>query len=239
MYNNIVIIGGGGAIGSAFTQQVACHYASAKIHAFSRQPEAPQFTNVIPCPIDYTREESLAEAAHIASRSEPVDLVFIATGLLHQDDLMPEKSLKQLSAEQLSTVFAVNTILPALLIKHFVPHLSRNQQSVIAALSARVGSITDNRLGGWYAYRASKAGLNMIIKCAAIEARRLNKLAVIVGLHPGTVKSPLSQPFQANVPRDKLFTPDESAQCLLSTIKGLNAAHSGKCFAWNGEEIAP
>ena len=111
--------------------------------------------------------------------------------------------------------------------------------SIFAALSARVGSISDNQLGGWYAYRASKAALNMIIKTAAIEVRRRNPHAIVVGLHPGTVDSDLSKPFQGNVPEGKLFTPDFAAGKLLTVLEGLAPAQTGRCFGWDGEEILP
>ena len=113
------------------------------------------------------------------------------------------------------------------------------EESIFAALSARVGSISDNQLGGWYSYRASKAALNMIIKNIAIEISRVNKKAIIVGLHPGTVDSNLSKPFQGNVPYGKLFTPEYSTQKLVEVLKSLTSKQSGKCFAWDGKEILP
>ena len=123
--------------------------------------------------------------------------------------------------------------------KHFLPKLNRENLSIFAAISARVGSISDNYLGGWYAYRASKSALNMIIKNAAIEIGRRNKNAVIVGLHPGTVDSKLSKPFQGNIPHNKLFTPEYSAKKLLEVISTLKPWQSGKCWAWDGTEVDP
>ena len=166
-------------------------------------------------------------------------MVIVATGILHDGELMPEKSQKELSAEKFHRLFEINTIVPALVAKHFIPKLNREKRSVFAALSARVGSISDNQLGGWYAYRASKAALNMIIKNAAIEISRRNKKAIIVGLHPGTVDSNLSKPFQGNVPDGKLFTPKYSVQKLLVILTTLTSKQSGKCFAWDGKEILP
>lgn len=123
--------------------------------------------------------------------------------------------------------------------KHFIPKLAKDTKSVFAAISARVGSISDNQLGGWYAYRASKAALNMFIKTASVETKRLNPNAVIVGVHPGTVDSHLSEPFQARVPQGKLFTPEYSAEKLIEVFDSLNMEDSGKCFAWDGKEIIP
>ena len=123
--------------------------------------------------------------------------------------------------------------------KYFLPKLNREKRSIFAALSARVGSISDNQLGGWYSYRASKAALNMVIKNIAIEISRFNKKAIIVGLHPGTVDSNLSKPFQVNVPYGKLFTPEFSTQKLVEVLRSLTSKQSGKCFAWDGQEILP
>jgi NAD(P)-dependent dehydrogenase (short-subunit alcohol dehydrogenase family) len=166
-------------------------------------------------------------------------MVIVATGILYENKIMPEKSLRDLSAEKFLRLFEVNTILPALVLKHFIPRLNRENRSVFAALSARVGSISDNKLGGWYAYRASKVALNMIIKNAAIEIHRKNKQAIIVGLHPGTVDSNLSKPFQSNVPDGKLFTPDYSVKMLLEVLSNLTSESSGRCFSWEGKEVEP
>ena len=239
MFHNIAIIGSGGAIGSAFVKQLANTHPLATIHTFSRAGTESPFSNVLAHQIDYENESSIKESARIASESAPLDLVIVTTGILHNDTNMPEKSLQELSAEKFRKLFEANSILPALIGKHFLPTLNKTTPSLFAVLSARVGSISDNRLGGWYAYRASKAALNMIIKNAAIETRRRNKQAIVVSLHPGTVDSDLSKPFQANVPEGKLFTPDFSAQKLLHVLENLNPEQSGKCFAWDGQEIEP
>lgn len=227
---NIAVIGASGAIGSAFIKLLSEKYPNAGLHAFSRSGEHR---------IDYSSEESFAAAADTASKDRPLDMVIVANGMLQDGDIIPEKSLRELSAEKFQRVFEANTITPALVAKYFLPKLNKNQTSIFAALSARVGSISDNRLGGWYAYRASKAALNMIIKNAAIEIGKRNEHAIIVGLHPGTVDSNLSKPFQGNVPDGKLFTPEYSAQKLLCVLEKLTPDHSGKCFAWDGEEISP
>lgn len=230
MVKNIAVIGASGAIGGAFSKLLAQKYPDAVQYAFSRTGEHR---------IDYTSEKSIAAAAELASQNGSLDLVIVATGLLHEGEIMPEKSLKELSAEKFYRLFEVNTITPALIAKYFLPKLNRDQPSVFASLSARVGSVSDNRLGGWYAYRASKAALNMIIKSAAIETGRRNKQAIIVGLHPGTVDSALSKPFQSNVADGKLFTPDYSAGKLLDVLESLTPEQTGKCFAWDGQEVVP
>ena len=137
----------------------------------------------------------------------------------------------------METAFRVNTIGPALVAKHFLPLLASDAKSVFAALSARVGSIDDNELGGWYAYRASKAALNMVIKTLSIELARRNPRALCVGLHPGTVDSRLSKPFQGGVPEGKLFQPAAAARALLTVLDGLSSGDSGALFAWDGTRI--
>ena len=239
MVRNIAVIGGSGAIGSAMVRLLASRYDAARITAFSRSAMKPALSNVTCHRLDYQDEDALAESAAIAANGTSLDLVFVATGILHEGQMMPEKAMKEVSAASLHRLFEVNTILPALFLKHFSPLLNRDQQSVFACLSARVGSISDNRLGGWHAYRASKAALNMIIKNAAIETARRNKQAVIVGMHPGTVDSGLSAPFQRSVPEGQLFSPEKSAAHMLSVLETLSPEQSGGCFAWDRQEIAP
>ena len=239
MINNIVIVGASGAIGSSFTLQLSVSYPNATIHAFSQQQPEKVLPNVTYHQINYRDETSIEESALTASKDAKLDMVIVATGILHDGELLPEKSLKDLSAEKFQYLFEANTILPSLIAKHFLPKLNRDSQSIFAALSARVGSISDNYLGGWYAYRASKAALNMIIKNAAIEIGRSNKKSVIVGLHPGTVDSNLSSPFQGSIPDRKLFTPEYSVQKLLQVLTTLTSEQSGKCFAWDGTEVKP
>lgn len=237
--SNIVVIGGSGAIGSSFVEKLSISFDKASIFAFSSNKSLRSSQSITYNYINYRNEYSIEKAALIASEKSPVDLVIIATGILHYGEIMPEKSLRDLSLEKFHLLFEANTILPALIMKHFIPRLNRRAKSVFAALSARVGSISDNKLGGWYSYRASKSALNMVIKNAAIETSRNNKNAVIVGLHPGTVDSQLSKPFQSNVPEKKLFTPDYSAKKMLEVLEKLAPKDTGKCFDWDGKEVAP
>ncbi|WP_293884379.1 SDR family NAD(P)-dependent oxidoreductase [Sphingomonas sp.] len=175
-------------------------------------------------------------AAAIKARPEPIRLIFVATGLLSSEDIAPEKSLRDLDAGTLATLFAINTIGPALVAKHFLPLLPRHGKSMFAALSARVGSIGDNQLGGWYGYRASKTALNQIIHTAAIELARSRLEAVCVTLHPGTVATRLSQPFaKSGLP---VQSPAEAAGRLLSAVAGLCAEDTGGFFDHRGERIA-
>tara|TARA_Y100001970_G_C14214457_1_gene848819 strand:- start:1590 stop:2309 length:720 start_codon:yes stop_codon:yes gene_type:complete len=239
MANNIVIFGGSGAIGSSFTINLHYSYPNANINVFSRHKPEKLFPDVTYHNIDYHDEKSIIESALIASKDKPLDMVIVATGILHEGNLTPEKSINDLSEEKLNRLFAINTIIPLLIAKHFLPKLNRENRSIFATLSARVGSISENKLGGWYSYRASKAALNMVIKNLAIEISRRNKKAIIVGLHPGTVDSKLSKPFQKNIPFGKLFTPKYSTQKLMEVLRSLTPKQSGKCFAWDGKEILP
>ena len=227
---NIAVIGSSGGIGKAFVDVLSKQYPHATLYPFSRTGEYR---------IDYENEDSIAQAANVASNSGPLDLVVLTNGMLHSQEIMPEKSIKEISREKFHQLFEVNTIVPALIAKHFLPHLNRESKAIFAALSARVGSISDNKLGGWYSYRASKAALNMIIKNAAIEISRRNKNTIIVGLHPGTVDTNLSRPFHNNIPMKQILTPHESATKLLAVLASLKPDQSGKCFAWDGEEILP
>ncbi|MCY4305431.1 MAG: SDR family oxidoreductase [Aestuariivita sp.] len=227
---NIAIIGASGALGHAFKTVLSQKYPNTSLFAFSRNGEYK---------IEYSNENSIAEAAERAAKEKLLDIVIVANGILHDSKVKPEKSLRDLSAEKFHRVFEVNTVTPALIAKYFLPKLNNKRRSIFAALSARVGSVSDNRYGGWYAYRVSKAGLNMIIKNAAIEVGRRNKFAIIVGLHPGTVDSRLSKPFQANVADGKLFTPEHSAAKLLKVLEDLNPEQTGRCFAWDGTEVFP
>lgn len=189
--------------------------------------------------IDITSETSIEEAAGLLRDKAPYSTILITSGLLHDSSVSPEKALRELDQQSLMRLFAVNAVGPALVAKHFVPLLPKHGRCIFAALSARVGSIGDNRLGGWYGYRASKAALNMYIKTLAIELARTRPEAICVALHPGTVDTDLSKPFQKAVPSNRLFSPDQSAAHLLGVLDQLTPDQSGRCFAWDGAEINP
>jgi NAD(P)-dependent dehydrogenase (short-subunit alcohol dehydrogenase family) len=229
MPQSAIIIGSSGGIGGAVTALLgeACEYAP--VLGLSRRSGD----------FDYLDEASIAAAAKNCANHPAPGLIFIGTGLLHDVSKRPERSYRELDVAWMAQNFAINTIGPALIAKHFLPLLAKDQHCVIAFLSARVGSIGDNKLGGWHSYRASKAALNMLIRNIAVELGRSHKLAICVGLHPGTVATPLSAPFQAGVAKGKLFDTRVSAAHLLSVISTLTPEDSGKCFAWDGSEIQP
>ena len=233
---HVAVIGAAGGIGRAFVEALAADAAVARVHACSRRPIATT-GKVTAHALDLEDETSIAAAAE-AMGEQPLDLVVVATGVLHDAaGLRPEKTWRHLDAAQLQRAFAINAIGPALVAKHLLPRLRRDEKAVFAALSARVGSIEDNRFGGWYAYRASKAALNQLLKTLAIELARKQPRAVCVGLHPGTTDTDLSRPFQANVPEDKLFSPDFAVARMLAVIDGLGPEDSGGLFAWDGARI--
>lgn len=189
--------------------------------------------------IDLTDETSIAAAAARLASGPPIDQLVVASGILNGAAAAPEKSLAALSAGGLAEYFAVNAIGPALALKHLAPLLPRDSRAVVAMLSARVGSISDNRLGGWYGYRASKAALNQIVRTAAIELARTRPQAICVALHPGTVDTALSRPFQRGVAPGRLFTSADSAARLIGVIDALTAADSGTIVDFAGMPIAP
>lgn len=187
--------------------------------------------------IDLIDEATIAAAAARVAAGPAPTLVVVATGLLYEGERGPEKALRDLDPEWLLRSYAVNAVGPALVMKHFVPLLPKTGEPKLAVLSARVGSIGDNLLGGWWGYRMAKAALNMAVKNAAIEAKRRSERSIVVGLHPGTVDTGLSRPFQGNVPAAQLFKPDRAAVQLLDVLDGLKPKDTGKLFAWDGAEI--
>lgn len=219
-----LVIGARGAIGAALLEQLQADPRCAKTLGLHRH-SAPA--------LDLLDETGVAAAARQLADQGPFQLIINAAGRLHGPGLMPEKKLSDLRLEPLQAIFAANTFGPALLLHHFSPLLDR-QCGRLVMLSAKVGSIGDNRLGGWYAYRASKAALNMLIRTAAIELRRSHPGAVIAALHPGTVASPLSAPFRGG----ELGRPPATAAAeLLGVVDRLQAADSGGFFSYRGEPL--
>ncbi len=220
-----VVVGASGGIGAAVAAGLGADGRYAAVHAWSRSQTG----------FDLEDEASIARAATGLAASSPT-LVFVATGVLHHG-FEPERSYRAMTAEHLLRDYRINTVGPALVAKHLLPLMPRDRRAVFAVLSARVGSIGDNRLGGWHSYRASKAALNMLLRNLAVELARTHPQAIVAGLHPGTVDSALSAPFQRGVKPDRLFTPEHSAERLLAVVDGLEPADSGGVFAWDGQRI--
>lgn len=229
------IFGASGGIGAALVLALA--ERGCAVWAGSRSGAVPVHPLVTPFAFDLEDERSIAGAAAGMAADLP-DLVIAASGVLTlPDGAGPERSLRAMDGAAMARMFALNTIGPAMIAKAMLPLMPRGRRSVFAALSARVGSIGDNRLGGWHSYRASKAALNMLLKNFALEMARTHPQAVIAGLHPGTVETGLSAPFRKNLPDGQLTTPAESAAHLLAVLDGLTPDDSGGVFDWRGVRI--
>ena len=224
-----VVVGATGGIGSALVAALIAQGRYARVVGFGRSTQPA---------LDLTDEATIAAAAaSLAASDNAICLVIDATGILSGDGVEAEKSWRALDPVQMARAFAINAIGPALLMKHFLPLLPREQRAVFATLSAKVGSIGDNQLGGWYSYRASKAALNQLVRTAGIELRRRSPQAICVALHPGTVDTGLSRPFART--GLQIHSPDEAAQHLLAVIDGLTAADSGGFLDWHGQALPP
>lgn len=235
MNGSAVVIGATGGIGRAMVEWIVSGGAFETVWAVSRS--GADVAGAQGLVADLEDEAGLASAAERIGQGVAPTLIVLATGVLH-DGFQPERSLRQLDADHMLRDYRINAVGPALAAKHLLPLMPRDRRAVFAALSARVGSIGDNRLGGWHAYRASKAALNMILRNLAIEMARSHPQAVIAGLHPGTVDTGLSAPFQKGVAEGRLFTADHSAERLLAMLSALTPADSGGVFAWDGARVA-
>ncbi|MDQ7733137.1 SDR family NAD(P)-dependent oxidoreductase [Halomonas sp. SpR1] len=233
-----LVIGASGGIGSAVIQQLLSSSQVGHIIAVSRQPsriDNPRLTHLM---LDVSQEQD-RHALKKELAAQPIHFFFNAIGILHDDtqQLFPEKHLDQLSEENLAKTMYINAFVPILLLAALKDSFKGSHPAVIASLSARVGSIEDNQLGGWYSYRASKAAHNMLFKTASIELKRLNKQSTVLCLHPGTTDTALSKPFQARVSDDKLFTPAFVAEQLLAVIAQRTPDDSGTFWAWDSKPI--
>ena len=220
-----LVVGASGGIGSAVEALLRDDPRAGAVSGLGRRSDPG---------LDLTDEPSIAAAAQALSIADGIDLVFDATGALSIDGVGPEKTLRALDHAAMARQFAVNAIGPALLIKHFLPLMPRDRRAVFVTLSARVGSIGDNSLGGWISYRASKAALNQIVRTAAIEAARTHPQAVIAALHPGTVATRLSAAFSRG---HTVFDPEDAAERLLAVVDGLEPPASGGFFAYDGSVV--
>lgn len=243
---NVLIVGANRGIGLGWVKyllQNACvkqiyatHRASATAELLAVAQSEPDRLTLIP--MDITDEDQIIQGlAQIRQSSDRLHLVIYCVGFLHDGSIQPEKSLQQLQADPLLRYFQVNSIGAALLAKHLLPLLKHGDRSIFASISAKIGSIGDNQLGGWYGYRASKAALNMLMRTAAIEYRRKSPNTIIVLLHPGTTDTRLSQPFQRNVPPEKLFSVERTVEQLFAVISALDEADSGAFFSWDGSRL--
>jgi NAD(P)-dependent dehydrogenase (short-subunit alcohol dehydrogenase family) len=230
---NAVVVGATGGLGGAFVDALVSEPGCERLFCASRWPgndyPEEESARAVQLAIDIEDEGSVASAAEaVGAQAGEIHLVLVAKGILHDDGaLQPEKSWKHVNADSLDRVFRINAIGPSLVAKHFLPMLADGRKAVYATLSARVGSISDNRLGGWHAYRASKAALNMLVKTGAIELSRHKSDALCVALHPSTVDTRLSGPFQRNIPSRTMVSPEIAAIRMLKVVDALAPSDSG------------
>ena len=237
MKQNIIIAGSSGSIGGEFTKQYTDDPNVEKVVTLSRNVNNLNHEKIQSIKIDYSNEATFKNLDEL-SQLDSISKVIIATGILHTDQIKPEKSIDSIAAEDMKQVFQVNVFGPILLVKKLIPLIKKSKGVKIVFLTARVGSISDNVLGGWHSYRSSKSALNMMIKNLAIELKRLNKEHVVIGIHPGTVKSHLSEPFLRHVKHD-IFNPKESVDLMKQVISKVSQIDSGKCFDFSGKVIEP
>lgn len=237
----VLVAGATGGIGTAFCQTVEQRLPDATIVRLARDvgklPKTGARTHDLAC--DIGDESSIEEAVRLIPARLSLDWILIATGWLHGERRTPEKTFRDLDASHLLYAYQINAVGPALLLKHLIARLPQASRSTIGILSARVGSISDNRLGGWHAYRASKAALNMLIKNYAIELSRKKPGHVVVGLQPGTTDTALSKPFQRNIPEAQLQSPGFTAEHLFDVMQQLEAKDSGGLLDFLGQPFEP
>ncbi|MBE9115594.1 SDR family NAD(P)-dependent oxidoreductase [Lusitaniella coriacea LEGE 07157] len=244
--NHTLIIGATQGIGLGFVKRFL-ERNNTRVYGTYRHPEsaielmklATQYPERLTCvPMDITDEEQIiAGIATIQAQTDKLHCAINCVGILHEGTLKPEKSLREINAEQLTRYFQVNSIGSVLLAKHLLPLFRHRDRGIFASISAKIGSIGDNRLGGWYGYRASKAALNMLMRTISIEYRRKSPRTIVVALHPGTTDTNLSQPFQKNVPPEKLFSVGRTVNQLLEVLDKLEETDRGQFFSWDGSRL--
>lgn len=245
--SHALVVGASQGIGLGVVRYLLSQPAIARIYATYRTADtatellalaAENSSRVCCLPMDLTHEAQVAETiGQISTDTNHLHFVMNCVGLLHDDTLQPEKSLRQINPDHLMRYFQVNSIGAVVLAKHLTPLLKHGDRSMFATISAKIGSIGDNQLGGWYGYRASKAALNMFMRNVAIEYGRTCPQAIVVTLHPGTTDTRLSKPFQKNVPPEKLFSVDRTVSQLIDVLNQLTPTDSGKFFSWDGTPL--
>ena len=244
---NAMVVGATGGIGLALVRQLLAHSTLTRLFAVARTScsnpmlkaladQHPGRLLMLDCDIRDEAQLALL-AASTSACVAALHLVINASGMLHEGARMPEKSLASVNLASLQSAFMINAFAPILLAKALLPLLRHAEPAVFASLSARVGSISDNRTGGWYSYRAAKAAQNQLLKTLALELTRMNRRSIVLALHPGTTDTALSKPFQGNVAAEKLFAPEFSAAALLQVIAQQRPADSGSFYAWDGKAI--
>lgn len=236
MIHNTLVIGANGGIGSAIIHQIIQTEPNTQVFGVSTTPSKLEDSRYHHFHLAEPNEASIPDCCESLPQ-HAFNRIVCTIGMLHNQTVQPEKRLEELSASSLQQYFETNVLLPALWLKHIPDLLTKENPSKVVFLSARVGSISDNQLGGWYGYRSSKSALNMLIKTAQVEIKRRLADCSLVLYHPGTVDTALSKPYQANVNPEKLFTPEFTAKQLLSILPELEVAHAPHYIDWNGRTI--
>ena len=240
MVNIAIVIGAGSSIGGSLINELARDESVDRIVAVGRTAypgHAEHSDKVSYLRSDYSEESISAVCTELEPGKGSITRLIICNGILHTDEISPEKRLEDISASSMREILNVNTVIPLLWLAKLAPLLKSKSTCRVAILSARVGSIEDNRTGGWYSYRASKAALNMLIKTAAIELRRRAPNVKLIAFHPGTTDTRLSKPFQRSVPEGKLFTPEFVAKALLGLLRTLEPDTEQEFFDWDGQPV--
>ncbi len=237
-----LIVGAGQGIGLEFVRQFLSENRVDRVYATYRTPSSELIAITDPrlhcLQMDISQESQIASVIQkIQTETTTLHAIINCVGILHDGTMQPEKSLRHLNADQLLRYFHVNSIGAVMLAKHVQPFLKHRNRAIFATISAKVGSIGDNQLGGWYGYRASKAALNMFMRTVAIEYQRTCPSTIVVTLHPGTTDTQLSRPFQRNVAPEKLFSVDRTVQQLLQVLDHLQNSDSGEFFSWDGSQL--
>ena len=239
-----LVVGASGGLGYAITRELLSNQDVQKLYAtYRRHDESGDLWQINDSrlrrvKVDITSESDLQGLANtIKTGNDQPDMVICASGIRHERDIQPEKALSQCRQDALLHLFNVNSVGPLLLARSIIPLMAKVNRSHFAVLSAMVGSITDNRLGGWYGYRASKAALNQLMRTLAVECRRNRPQLCVTAIHPGTTDTCLSQPFQSNVKPGKLYTPDQSARRILAVIGQGTPESSGRFVNWDGKDL--
>ena len=234
----MVVFGAAGGLGCAITERLVHEFPEQQVIAISRQPTKRRIAGVQYIALGEYSEKNLSQwVSNFKQTGAQLDGVVSTIGMLHDEETSPEKQLADITADNLEKLFAVNAVAPMLILKHCQPLFDKKNKAFFVQLSAKLGSIEDNYLGGWYAYRASKAALNMLLKTASIELKRSHKKLTIAAIHPGTTDTRLSKPFQKRVPDGKLYSASLSAERIVNVIKGLTPDKSGGLFHWDGVKL--
>lgn len=237
MLFDALIIGSSSKIAQAVIDQLMAQEDCRFIYVVSRNPIHFSCQKVRPLLSDYSQKSIESVCQYLKKSASNITKVLICNGVLHSEDFMPEKKLEDIQAEQLASLYMSNSIIPMLWLSRLISLLKGTKHTQVTLFSARVGSISDNRTGGWYSYRASKAALNMLIKNSAIEYARRAKNVKLIAFHPGTTDTPLSKPFQRSVPEGKLFTPEFVAQRLLSIMDSATMDNQASFIDWDNKKI--